>query len=336
MKKEFKMKKTILFFVVIFVANVFSQNPNLGTSGAKFLSIPLSPKSEALGGAVVGLSNDASSVFHNPAGIVKVKNVEAFFSYTNWFEMFDLNSASIVYNMENAGSLAASMIVFSTGKMEITTEENPNGTGRFFDASDLSVGLTYAKFLTDRFNIGVTAKFVHQQIWNESASGVAFDIGTQYQIDFQNMTIAMSMTNFGGDLTFDGPDLDVTHLKNNNYPLSRLTPARLQTDEYPLPLHFQVGIGFDVYKYDFVTVRGGIDATHPNDNNERVHAGLEFAFYDRLYLRGGYRYNYDDQKFSFGAGANVPFAGSFIAFDYSYSIYDLLPNVNRVSLIVSF
>lgn len=330
------MKRAILFFALIFVADVFSQNPNLGTSGAKFLSIPLSPKSEALGGAVVGLTNDASSVFYNPAGIVKVKNVEAFFSYANWFEMFDLNSAAIVYNLGDFGSLAASMIAFTTEKMEITTEEKPNGTGRYFDASDLAVGITYAKFLTDKFNVGISAKYIHQQIWNETANGVAFDIGTQYKIDFQNMTIAMSMTNFGGDLKFDGPDLDVTHLKNNNYPLSRLTPARLQTDEYPLPLNFQVGIGFDIYKYDFVSVRGGIDATHPNDNNERIHTGLEFTFFDRLYLRGGYRYNYDDQKFSFGAGANVPFSDSFIAFDYSYSIFDLLPNVNRISLTVTF
>lgn len=330
------MKKIFLFIVTVLAVNIYSQNPNLGTSGAKFLSIPISPKNEALGGAVVGLTNDASSVFYNPAGIVKVKDVEAFFSYANWFEMFDLNAASIVYNLGDAGSLAASLIIFSTEKMEITTEEKPNGTGRYFDANDLAVGITYAKYLTDRFNIGITAKYVHQQIWNESANGIAFDIGTQYRIDFQNMTIAMSMTNFGGDLKFDGPDLDVTHLKNNNYPLSRLTPARLQTDEYPLPLNFQVGIGFDIYKYEFVTVRGGVDATHPNDNNERVHTGLEFTFFDRLYLRGGYRYNYDDQKFSFGAGANVPFSNSFIAFDYSYSIYDLLPNVNRVSLIVSF
>ncbi|HRI45632.1 MAG TPA: PorV/PorQ family protein [Ignavibacteriaceae bacterium] len=329
------MRNAILLFIFLTVS-VFPQNPNLGTSGAKFLSLSLSPRAEALGSAVVGLSDDAASVFYNPAGIVKVKNVEAFFSYSNWFNMFDLNAASIVYNAGDYGTFAASMILFTTGKMEVTTEEKPNGTGRYFDAGDVAVGITYAKYLTDRFNVGITAKYIRQQIWNEYANGFAFDIGTQYRIDFQNLTIAMSMSNFGGDMSFDGPDLDLVHLKNNNYPLSRLTPARYKTDEYPLPLNFQVGIGFDIFEYDFIKARGGIDASHPNDNNERVHTGLEIKFFDRFFVRGGYRYNYDDQKFSFGAGANVPFGDSFVSFDYAYSVYDLLPNVNRIALSIMF
>ena len=35
----------------------------------------------------------------------------------------------------------------TTGKMEITTEEKPNGTGRYFDAGDIALGITYAKYL---------------------------------------------------------------------------------------------------------------------------------------------------------------------------------------------
>lgn len=331
------MKKslTAIFFIISSFA-VFGQNPNLGTSGAQFLQIPVGARAEAMAGAVMGITGDASSVFWNPAGIVKVKNVEAHFSYMDWFNLFDLSAASIVYNAGEFGTLAASMIIFSTGKMEITTEEKPNGTGRYFDAGDVAVGITYARYLTDRFSVGLTTKYINQRIWNESADGFAFDIGTQYRIDFQNLTIAMSMTNFGGDMKFDGPDLDITYRKDPNYPLSRLTPARLQTDEFPLPLNFQVGIGFDVYQNEFMKVRGAIDATHPNDNAERVHFGTEFSFFDRLFLRGGYKLNYDDQKLSFGAGANVPFSGSFVYFDYAYSIYDILPSVHRISINISF
>ncbi len=331
------MKKFLqIIFSLTICVQTFAQNPNLGSSGAQFLQIPIGARAEALGGAVVGLSDDASAVFWNPAGIVKVKNVQAHFSYMNWFNLFDMNAASIVYNSGDFGVLAASMIAFTTGKMEITTEEDPNGTGRFFDAGDLAIGITYAKYLTDRFSVGITAKYINQQIWNETANGFAFDIGTQYLIDFQNLTIAMSMTNFGGDMKFDGPDLNITHQMDPNFPLSRLTPARLSTNEYPLPLNFQVGIGFDIYETDFMKIRGGIDASHPNDNAERVHFGTEFSFFDRLYLRGGYKLNYDDQKITFGAGANLPLGGTAIYFDYAYSVYDILPSVHRISLNVSF
>lgn len=331
------MKKilSLILFVVSF-GNLFAQNPNLGTSGAQFLQIPVGARAEAMGGAIVGLADDASAIFWNPAGIVKVNNVQAHFSYMNWFDLFDFNAASLVYNAGEMGTFGASMVLFTTDKMEITTEEQPNGTGRYFDAGDIALGISYAKYLTDKFSVGLTVKYVNQRIWNETAAGIAFDIGTQYRLDFQNLTIAMCMTNFGADLKYDGPDLDFIYRKDDNYPQSRLTPSRLSTDDYPLPLNFQVGIGFDVFEYDFIKMRGAIDVTHPNDNNERAHFGTEFSFFDRFFVRMGYKYNYDDQDFTFGAGANVPLGGSAVYFDYAFSLYDILPSVHRISVNLSF
>lgn len=331
------MKKYLpILFSLFFIFQTNAQNPNLGTGGAQFLQIPIGARAEAMAGAVMGYIDDASSVFWNPAGMVKVKNVEVFFSYMDWFTLFDHSAASIVFNIEDVGAFGASLIIFNTREMEITTELEPNGTGRFFDAGDMAIGVSYAKYLTDRFSVGLTAKYIYQQIWNETATGFAFDIGTQYRLDFQNLTIAMSMSNFGGDLRFEGPDLDINYNREDIYPLSRIVPGRLQTEDYPLPLQFQVGIGFDIFEADFVKMRGDIDATHPNDNSERVLFGTEFSFFDRFFVRGGYKFNFDDQKFAFGAGANVPVAGSAIYFDYAYSIYDLLPGVHRISVKLSF
>lgn len=330
------MKKFLpIILSLIFITATNAQNPNLGTGGAQFLQIPVGARAEAMAGAVVGYIDDASSVFWNPAGIVKVKNVDVFFSYMDWFTLFDHSAAAIVYNIKDVGAFGAHLIMFNTNEMEITTELKPNGTGRFFDAGDMAIGVTYARYLTDRFSVGLSAKYVHQQIWNETATGFAFDIGTQYRLDWQNLIIAMSMMNFGGDLRFDGPDLDVNY-ENEYYPLTRITPARLQTEDFPLPLHFQVGICFDIFEADFVKMKGAIDATHPNDNSERVLVGTEFAFFDRFYIRGGYKFNFDDQKFAFGAGANVPVSSTAIYFDYAYSVYDLLPGVHRISVKLLF
>lgn len=325
-----------LIIVLIICGNIFAQNPNLGTSGAQFLQLPVGARAEALSGAFIGLADDASSVFWNPAGIVKVNNVQAHFSYMNWFDLFDFNAASIVYNAGDLGSFAASMIVLSTNRMEITTVEEPNGTGRYFDYGDIALGISYAKYLTDRFNVGLTVKFINQNIYNETARGFAFDIGTQYKLDFQNITIAMCMSNFGADMKYDGPDLDFTYRADNNYPLSRLVPSRLSTEEFPLPLGFQVGVSFDVAEYDFVKMRGAIDVTHPNDNAERAHFGTEISFFDRFAVRCGYKYNYDDQDLTLGAGANVPLGSTAVYFDYAFSLYDILPSVHRISVNLSF
>ena len=326
----------LLIVLVLACNNIEAQYSNLGTSGAQFLQIPVGARAEAMAGAVSGLIDDASSVFWNPAGITKVRNLDAFFSYMDWFGLFSHSAASLVLNSNDFGSIAVSIISLNSRSVEITTELEPDGTGRYFDAGDLAIGITYAKYLTDRRGLGITAKYIYQRIWNEIAGGFAFDIGTQYRLDFQNLTIAMTMTNFGSELNFDGPDLHINIDRSKLIPYTRIVPVKYQTDDYPLPLHFQIGVGFDIYETDFALIRGAIDATHPNDNNERVLFGIEFSFFDRFYLRSGYKYNFDDQKYTFGAGANLPVSEIAVYFDYAYSIYDILPGVHRISMNVRF
>lgn len=330
------MKNIFKILILITSSIAFAQNPNLGTSGAQFLEIPVDARASAMGGAIVGLNDDASSVFWNPAGLARIDGNAAHFSYMNWFDMFDFNAAAFAFNLEGIGTIAASVVIFTMDELEITTEIEPNGTGRYFDAEDIAIGLSFARFLTDRFSVGITIKYVQQRIWNEKAVGIAFDVGTQYKLDFQNMTIAMKMSNFGDDLKFDGEDLNVIHDKSGEIPLNRLTPAKLVTEDYPLPLTFQVGLGFDIYNADFIKVRGDIDALHPNDNEERILLGTEISFFDRIFLRGGYRFNYDDENLTLGAGANLPISGTIFTFDYAYSVYDILPSVHRISIGIDF
>lgn len=327
------MKKIFVLLSGLILSGIlFAQNPNLGSAGAQFLQIPLSAKESAMAGAVVSLTSDASSVFWNPAGMAKAKGVSLNLSYMKWFELFDMNSAAVVYNIGDIGVIGASVISFSTKQIEITTEQEPNGTNQFYDAQDIAIGVSYARFLTEDFNVGVSIKYINQSIWNESASGFAFDIGTQYNLRFQNLTIAMSMKNFGSNLQFSGADLETSKQYDPNYPLSRLAPADLRTASYPLPLTFQVGIGMDIYNSEFLKIIGGIDAVHPNDNRERIQFGTQASFYERFFIRGGYYHHHDTLKFVLGAGANLPMGDNVIEFDYAYLNYDLLPVVHSISL----
>jgi hypothetical protein len=317
-------------------ALLMAQNPNLGASGAKFLNVPMGARAASMAGAVIGSSADAASVFWNPSGIIGVTGSSVHFSSLDLYSQYDASAAAVVHNFGDLGALGVSFVSVNMKKTEITTELKPEGTGRFYDAQDIALGLTYARALTTQFSLGVTAKYIHQRIWNEVADGIAFDIGTQYKIDVQNLVIAMSMTNFGGDLQFDGEDLNITTLRDNNYPISRLAPGRLETSGYPLPLHFQVGVGFDMLNEDFVKMRGEIDATHPNDYDERINVGTEMNFVDRLFLRGGYRINYDDENFTLGAGFNFQMGTSIVRFDYAYANFELLPDLHRYSVEIDF
>jgi hypothetical protein len=328
-------RKYIVIYSLLFSSILFAQNPNLGSSGAQFLKIPLGAKESGMAGAVVGVTGDASSIFWNPAGIAKVQETNLQFTYMKWFELFDMNAAAVAYNLGEMGVIGASVESFTTGSIEITTEQSPNGTGQYYDAKDIAIGVSYARFLTPQFNVGLTVKYINQSIWHETASGFAFDVGTQYALDFHNLTIGMSMTNFGGNLHFEGQDLEVRKAYDPNYPLARLAPADLRTSDYPLPLNFQVGIGFEIYKSDFVKVLGEIDAVHPNDNRERLQFGSKVSVFDRFFICGGYLYHHDTENYTLGAGANVPFGDTIIEFDYSYANYDILPSVHRISVMMN-
>lgn len=311
-------------------------NPNIGTAGAQFLQIPVGARATAMGGAVVGHINDASALYWNPAGIVSVPSGSLFAGYTSWWASIGLSHAAFVYSVGDVGSFGVSATVLGMDPMDVTTERQPEGTGETFDAKDLMVGITYARRLTDDFSVGVTAKYVYQSIWRESASGIAFDVGTQYRIGVGDLTLAMAMTNFGADLQMDGQDLNIKYDGADDLPNNRLAPARLQSEEYPLPLHFQVGLSMTVIDLEEFGVLLAVDVTHPNDARERVNFGTEVRILQNLFLRGGYRVNYDIESGTMGAGVRVPLGDLRVNFDYAYAIYDLLPSIHRISLGVDF
>jgi len=324
----------VLLGVVPFGA--FAQNPNLGTSGAQFLKIPVGARASAMGGAFIANANDASSLFWNPAGIVNVASNDLSFSHTSLWATVSLDHASFVHSIEDLGSFGVSVTVLSMGSMEMTTEEQPEGTGEFFDAQDLMIGASFARKLTNDFGVGITAKYVEERIWNEKASGIAFDVGTQYRIGFRDLTLGMSMMNFGGDMNYGGRDLSVKYDQNSQLSYNRLAPADLTTDDYPLPLHFEVGISMTAITTDQLSMLVAVDVTHPNDNDEHLNLGSEVKIFDRLFLRGGYRFGYDTERATFGVGIDAPLGDGKIAFDYAYAVYNLLPNINRFSVGIAF
>lgn len=322
--------------MAVLVSGSMAQNPNIGTSGAQFLQIGVGARASALGGAYVGMAHDASALFWNPSGIADVANQSIHFSHTPWWATVNLNSAAYAFTIEEVGSFGVALTSLSMDRMEVTTEYAPDGTGEYFDAQDLMLGITYARHLTDRFNVGLTVKYVQQRVWNETASGIAFDIGTQYKLWFNNFTVGMSLSNFGGDLRYDGRDLTYKLDIDASLPNNRLAPVALQTDDYPLPLHFQVGVAMDLLRSDNVGWIVAADVIHPNDNHERVNFGTEVSLFDRFFLRGGYRYNYDDEDLTAGVGVALPIEGANILFDYAWAKYKLLPNVHRLSVGLTF
>ena len=171
---------------------------------------------------------------------------------------------------------------------------------------------------------------------------MAVDLGLLFRTQFNDMTIGMSISNFGGKMKMEGKDtmvqhdIDPEHLGNND----RIN-AHLDTDSWSLPLIFRVGVAMDVFKFgsnNRFTL--AVDAIHPNDNPEYVNAGMEFATKDMFFLRVGYKSLFlrdNEAGLSAGAGIKYNLTGDvFLKVDYAYADFGRLENVQRFSLSIGF
>src|SRR5690606_36855346 len=157
------------------------------------------------------------------------------------------------------------------GEEDITTPEQPNGTGERWGAQDLAVAVSYARNLTDRFSIGGSVKYISQQIWNESASAFALDVGLLFHTQLEGLRIGMSISNFGTELKLDGKDLllaaDIDpNSSGNNGNIS----SQLETDSWPLPLIFSVGVSYDITRSEEWIITTATDRKSTRLNSSHV------------------------------------------------------------------
>ena len=333
------MKKIILIYLISF-GFVFAQSKT-GSSAAPFLNVAIGARPIAMGGAFSATANDVSALYWNPAGVSRIAGSEAMFSYSTWFADINYNWSGAAINLGGMGTVGLSVTYLDYGSMEVTTLAEQDGTGQMFDANDIALGLTYAYNLTDKFSIGGTAKYIEQRIWNSSATSVAFDLGVLYYSDIMGLRIGASISNFGSDMSLSGKDLLVQHdidlqIEGNNEQIL----ATLNTDSYPLPLLFRIGLAMDVIKIEDHVVSIGIDALHPNDNDESLNVGLEYVLYDLIALRGGYKSLFLDnteEGLTLGVGIKYNFApGLGFYFDYAYQDFGIFENTQHFTLGLRF
>ena len=341
------MKRLQLFIIILFVNVSYAQNfvsnvSKVGTSAAPFLTVPIGPRANSLGGAFVAIADDASALYWNPAGIAKLNRNEFVAVHSEWIAGINHDFGGLVLQLGSGGTLGLSIISLTMDEMEVRTELQPEGTGEFFSANDLAIGATYAKNLTDRFSIGFTGKYIIQKIWHSQASGFALDFGTLFKTDlFNGMRIGAVITNFGQDMKMNGKDLryfldpDPNAIGNNDK-----IPARIETDGWPLPLNFQFGLSTDVINRNNSKLTLSVDALHPSDNFESINLGAEYALNGMIFLRGGYRNLFlvdNEEGITLGAGLDIaPAKGANLIVDYSYQDFGRFASINSFALSLHF
>lgn len=309
-----------------------------GTTAASFLKIGADARGSSMGNAFVAMSGDIGSIFWNPAGIAGLQGLHLVVVNNAWLVNTDVNFAAATINTGRFGVLGLSVNSLSVPRDIVRTVENPEGTGEYWEAGGLALNLTYARKLTDHFSLGGTVKMIHENIWHSKATTVAGDLGILFITPFGDTRLGASISNYGGGMRLDGRDLDISIDPDpDNLGTVEYVDARYKTDRFPLPLMFRVGVSSELINTDVTRLSFALDAIHPNDNTEAVNAGVELALNNMFFLRTGYANLFRDtaeEGLSYGLGINYRIWGSatVIKIDYSYTDFQRLKGVQRVSL----
>lgn len=342
------MYKGKLKFLLIIITAVCSLNINAqqvsktGTTAAKFLSIGVGPRGNSMGAAFSAVANDASAMYWNPAGIAHLNENQGMFSYSKLFADIYLNYFGIVLNSGDLGNFGVNITSLNMGEMEVTTENYPEGTGEKFSAGSFALGVSYARFITEDFIVGVNIKYIREDIFNSSANGFGVDIGTIFTTPLWGIKIASSITNFGTKMRITGQDLLVRFDQDQQRSGSNETmDAYLSTDEFELPLKLQIGLtkDFAIMENNRLTI--AVDGNHPNDNHQYVNAGAELALFNEIVsIRGGYKSLFlDESQEGLTLGVGIKYSGFGklkLSVDYAFQELEYLDNMHSFGVIVSF
>jgi len=337
----------ISFLILIVISNnLFSQSDNVskvGTTAAAFLEIPVGAPAVGIGGAFVSIANDASALYWNVGSISTLGKFDVQLSHMSWIGDTKFNFVGLVLPLENFGTLGLSFTSLSMEDMRVRTVEQPEGTGEFFSAGNISIGLSYARNLTDRFSIGITAKYISEEIWHMQSQGWAIDAGTIFKTDILGgMIIGATISNFGTSMKLDGRDtrylIRVDETKEGS---SESVPTNIEMNSWDLPLSFRIGISTNAFNTDTYRLTMAADAIHPNNDYPNMNLGAEFAFMEIFMIRGGYNSLFladAEGGLSLGVGLNskMLFSEAIVQFDYAYRDFGRLQNVHMFSVEFKF
>lgn len=306
--------RRLLIIILIFVsANVFGQLlPNYGgqrsgLSTLSFLKNDVNPRSLSLGGASVAINYDGYSLFNNPALITSTNAFSAAASNLVVGAGVQQSFLSGVLPVKNS-HFGLSINSLNSGAMEVRTEFQPNGTGELFYVSNNAIGLTYAKSLSDMFSMGLTIKYIYEQIAKYTNHTAAADLGFSYKTDFKDLRFAVMVQNFGGNSTLNGDFLAVGFNRDS---------ASIDLNPYTVPTVFKMGLSMVPYKSEFHSVLVIAELNHPNDNAENFRIGAEYNYRDLLFARAGIKLSVEGQRLpSFGIGLRSRIGAHPLRIDY--------------------
>lgn len=305
----------IPLFALLLTGNAMGE----GNPVFEFLRIPVNARAAALGGTFVTVRNDPTIMFYNPGGLSTIEHPSASAGFVK--HLLDINAGYVTYaqSYDDLGTFSAGVVYLNAGSFE-RTDKFAQSTGSF-GAADLAVSVGYANTY-DNLHYGASAKVIYSYIDTYNASGLALDVGAQYYIPDQQVSLGISVLNLGTQLSSYGE----------------------QTE--PLPLDVKIGVSKKLEHLPLTVMLNFHKLTEEQEDFlshfRSFSLGGEFQFSDVFRARVGYN-NEMRRELKIGTTAGLAgFAAGFglnissYALDYAFTSFGKIGAMHRVSLGTTF
>ncbi|MBU1705996.1 PorV/PorQ family protein [Patescibacteria group bacterium] len=296
------MKNLGKLAVLVILGLLFSGDayPEAGRTAGAFLKIEQGVRAVGLGGTFVGLADDVSCLYWNPAGLSQTEKKEAIFSYNRLGE--GIQQGLLAYGPCSLGKgvMGLGINYLTVGGIEERQGFSLTPEGEV-SASNMLCAIAYSQ-RKGSWSAGIKAGYIQERLADDTAAGFSIDLGLLHRR--KNLGLGLSLQNMG---SLGGSELPETLRLGVSYKKGKLTSL--------------------------------CDLEYPFKDEPRLHAGAEYQLMDIIGLRAGMMkigsnegLNY---RLSLGAGLNY----KNLQFDYAYLFYnrediDSLKDTHHLSLSV--
>jgi hypothetical protein len=304
-----------------------------GEAGAYELLLNPWAKSAGLHTLSTSMIRGVESMRLNVAGLVHIPQTQVLIGHTRYLvgTGINLNAIGIGQKMGKNGALGLSLMAMDFGDIDVTTTDQPEGTGATYSPNFFHLGISYAHQFDNKVSVGFTLRAISETTADLSAQGVAIDAGVQYVTGPKdNFKFGISLRNVGTPMRFGGEGLSFRARNPDgtiNYDLSY--DHRAATFELPSVLNIGASYDFLIDSRNRLSVLGNF--TSNSFSRDEIGAGVEYAFKEILMLRGAYRYDLGSHQdiisnniysgVAAGVSIEVPFSeknDTRLAIDYGY------------------
>jgi len=293
----------LLFPMFLMAADLSAQSFSNAKYGGDFLSVGAGARALGMGSAQVAITNDVTSAYWNPAGLVNVEKIDIAYMHSERFAgIVSYDYGAIAYPLRDSESTIA-LSFFRQGVDNIANtlnawdrernlpRENVQDYIEEFSVADMAFFLSYAQRATDRLSWGVNAKIVNHRLGPfAEAWGYSIDAGTIYSLGSTTVGLhVMDLTTMMKFWSVNASEFgDFEDTFDDEIPTGQ--------NERVLPT-VKLGVGHSREYGDFL-VTGALDLDMRFENRRaffinlgRVsfepHAGVEGTYKNRLSLRAG-------------------------------------------------